>query len=464
MHLGTLAQRVGQELSQAEAVTATRTQHHDHAYGAYEQELDQLQSRAILRNVTGDGLDPWRAVLGGERLSWDTLTGASDAPWASPRGRELLQQIREDFTRLLGADWPADTYALGATGPYSHLAAACPTLNLQGPVAGFPLLVRLWISLVHTSALPGHDSVIKTLRTDLKPAPFRHAITQLELAALLSAADMEVALERELKGPPVDVSFTADDRDSGSVEVYTLGRDDVTTSYLDQHDRNLAHLSNLGRRYRVYWSGDVPATLSEAELAIWMQQTETVAVRARLLGQSEAITRPGERLVVTPGNEPVGNKLSGPPLSLDAGRRIFYLTYKKAVQARRSGATVLWLEDCGAMSLLFSYERLDLGQKLAALKTLFSPLLAEQPHIRSIVISRQGNGGTAPATDTRTHDSCSMYRQLTTPRRLREAALIRRPGSGPDPSIEKLLTAERELWGRLFRATTGLSDWADLPR
>jgi hypothetical protein len=151
----------------------------------------------------------WRDVREGPReLDWHVALGGLDmVAEVTVLGRQVGARAAHDLETFFGTGWLARATAARGHTAIAGLAQYWPSLGSAGAYSN---MIGLWASLqlLVDSRVRGIGGVRKSLRTNLQEAGFRHALTQVRLAAQGVVAGHDVTLEPSKRdGDPGDLGL-----------------------------------------------------------------------------------------------------------------------------------------------------------------------------------------------------------------------------------------------------------------
>jgi len=378
--------------------------------------------------------ETWGAISRGERpLDWETWFGnPAGADYLTDEGKKVARRAADDLTAFFGPGWLNQALQpdLGPGGPrIPGLGGSSPALALApGRRAGaYVESIRWWASLqlLVQERVQGFETVRRDARNDLTTQRLTHALTQARLAAIGSFLGLGVAVEPGKAGGPGDVLFRVG-RDEIFVEIVTFGPDKTRELEEARQQRHMMHLFALAAP-PIYWEGDVPGVLNQAEEARWLRETTDAAARCVQTGQPVEICGPGDLLlVVRPGIAPPGTRLTGPHLGFAFGERLTGILGKKGAQTRGASIAWIWVEDYGGIHALHPFTSSPLAQKIATLARLARDALGDYPHVAGIAWSGAARCSRVPADEqAQTPDGVAIQRGLPI-EHLRQTVIVSR--------------------------------------
>lgn len=338
----------------------------------------------------------WAAIIEGtHQPTWiDVFGDVADAGVLTPDGEVVVAQAARFLDDYFGAPWLPR--ALGADNRPPGVASLRKFSPLsafwrQGPVTD---LLRWCVCLqaVQTSNVPGAGQMRRDARKDISTQRFMHTLTQSRLAAMGLAGDVDVELEVQRKDMFGDVLWRRGPA-LAVIEVVTITTGDAWQNQVRASDAAMDRLRTLGTQHTVYFRGDLPQVTVDSD-APWWDDLNDACAQAAISGVEQLVPNPGPDspgFVVVPGDEPVGNVLSGPLVQVDQGRRFLARLRDKAKQTARSGSAVVWVEDHGLLGPWTPFAALTLPEQVDALAELIDPVLNDHQHIAAVVLSESGS-------------------------------------------------------------------------
>jgi hypothetical protein len=236
------------------------------------------------------------------------------------------------------------------------------------------------LQLLVQDQVPGFEAVRRDTRNDLTTHRLAHALTQARLAAVGSFLGLGVTVEPGKAGGPGEVLYRAG-REEIFVEIVTFGPYQTRELEEGRQQRHMMYLITLAAP-PIYWEGDLPGALNQAEEATWVRETTDAATRCAQTGQPVEVRGPGDlMLVVRPGIAPPGTRLTGPHLGFAFGERLTGILGKKGDQTRGAGIAWIWVEDYGGIHALHPFTSAPLAQKTATSARLARDALVDYPHV-----------------------------------------------------------------------------------
>jgi len=366
------------------------------------------------------------AIDRGERaFDWNAWFGGVDtAGYLTPQGRALAS-LAADLETLFGSSWlpkatdPASRHFIAEFGATSPLLA----LSEAGASAAYVETLRWWSSLqvLKQSSIPGVQSVLKELRTDITAHRLRHSLAQARLAAQGLARGAEVFVEpSKSRGGPGDVLIRA-----GGCEIFV----EIVSSLPVPNQDELAYDDHVMWLWRqsadVSWTGYVPGFLNVASEQDWRKAVVAAVAHCLESGGPGVVDFGSAKLTAQPRADARGSKLIGPDVAVDQSRRLAGVIDRKAAQTRGAGPAWIWIEDHGGLHQLTPFSGMGIEDKLAALAELSRPLLKDRHHVAGIVWTRALRSGDLESNDVVSPFGMAFKRPLPG-RQVRESIVVHR--------------------------------------
>jgi len=213
----------------------------------------------------------WRDVHEGRRdLDWHVALGDLEAvPHVTVLGRSVAARAAHDLEAFFGAGWLTRATASRAHTAIAGLVHYWPSLGTAGAYGN---VIGLWASLqvLVDAQVHGIGEIRKSLRANLQEAGFRHALTQVRLAAQGLIAGHRVMLEPPMPdGDPGDLSLAhADTEVFLEIKTFNPDRRFIETGEHASATQMPVSYSDQGRR--LWRDLDKKARQAHAAGAAWV--------------------------------------------------------------------------------------------------------------------------------------------------------------------------------------------------
>jgi hypothetical protein len=349
--------------------------------------------------------------------SWDLLAEATAREPGTPRALAAEKAIGI-MRSVLGEDWLSidaapipDEVALA----FSHTLA-------------FVQLLALALRLQEFSDVSGAAVLRRNLRTDRRPASWRHVELQLELAALTAAAGADIEFECGPKdGWPADVVATLEGA-SVLFEAFSVftsqewrdadrGSDEIVDRILAPQIRhNLSIVADFHGR-----------VLAPDELEDWLQRFEAAAEDVAKDGEPRTVIAGIVSADIAPADRGPSSRFSGPPIVFNGWQRMLGKLEQKSRQTSASLDGV-WLrvDVLDGMWQFTEWARYDLAEKLLVLEEYLRQGFAAAASLAGFIVST----GAAMAQGTFTDEAFQsergsvVLRRSLPPLRVRETLIV----------------------------------------
>lgn len=396
--------------------------------------------------------DILRAIDSGDRaFDWDAWFGAVDeAAYLTAHGKEIARRAAVDLEKLFGPAWlpratdPVSRHRIAELGSASPLLA----LNQARASAAYVETLRWWTSLqvLGDRSVPGIQTLLRQLRSDITAQRFRHSLAQARLAVQGLARGAQVVVEPSKDGGgPGDVLVRA-----GSCEVFV---EIVSSLPVPNHDE-LAYDDHVMRLWRespeLSWEGEVPGLLDRAREQAWRDAVAAAGARCLATGNPTDVEGDWGRLTARPRTSATDGRLVGRGVEIDQSRRLASLIDRKAAQTQGAGIAWIWIEDHGGLHQLTPFSTMALQDKLHAFAGLCRPVLADRHHVAGVVWSRAVRSVNGQRTEVESPYGLAIERPLPGDQ-VRQSVVVHR---------DLILPAQLSLIARVLDHEPEWLDWA----
>lgn len=355
-----------------------------------------------------------------------------------------MKVVAQRLTEFFGATWLSQAFsAQGAEALEPVLHSASPVLTLRPPAYAFGRYLMWWAAIEMTSRGPSQALVRRDICADVTRSRFVHGMTQLRLAACSSVAGFDASLEDDRPGWAADV-VVQDGQASVSVEVVSLKADHASADLSHAGSLHLDFAVGSARADGLGIRGEVPGVLQEPQERMWRVAMDVAAQQCAERKEAVDVDFAGLHLTFTPDPEEL--TLTGPLIARDVTRRLVKKLRNKARQARRGYSPWIWMEDDGALGLVFEYRSADLRGKWEKAAVGFADVLQDHTHLGGIALATFELDDLRQYQDERmTLKGGAAVRCAPAPRSVRSTVLVSPASEAATELFTTLAMAEGQL-------------------
>jgi hypothetical protein len=226
-------------------------------------------------------------------------------------------------------------------------------------------------------------------------------------------------------GRPGDVRAVRGETDV-FLEYRAIDPDMHSTKHAHRMEQASLFLLQIGGRYGVTWSGELPLDTDDD----WYHRIREASEQCGRAAAPLEVATDGAVLRCTPGDVTAAGEGGGtvvwPRFDRDQHDRLMRALNAKADQTRAAGAAWIWLEDGGALWPRTPFAVSSLSEKIDTLVDMLAGFFPEHPHVLGVVL-------TSGEPEPRVQDEVSVghrrgagFVRLLPSGQLRESLVVRR--------------------------------------
>jgi hypothetical protein len=314
-------------------------------------------------------------------VDWPALQRRMDQGPRSSAWRQAGRWALSSVERHLGQDWLAKHAKRGLPLPAEFTRAG-------SDVEALSHLLDLALRLELLRDVAGAGQVRNALRTDLRAEARRHALVQLEVAALAQRAGLHVRLERKAVGTgrPSDVVFGSMGSEVAA-EVRLVLPDQLATEGA-LYDREISQkLNELALIHGVVFDGQLTVRLNEIQRARWFAQLEAAAESVAQTGSPETVVWDGETVTVLLMASAEEASFTGPVTRARGWMRTRGILIDKAPQLEAQGGGWLRVDSLDGLFWASDWAQKSLAERTSDMEVYIREAVLPYAYVYGVVLT-----------------------------------------------------------------------------
>lgn len=314
-------------------------------------------------------------------VDWPALQRRMDQSPRSLAWREAGRWALSSVERHLGRGWLAKYAERGQPIPAELTEAG-------SDVEALSHLLDLGLRLELLQNVAGTGQVRNTLKTDLRAEVRRHALVQLEVAALAQRAGLHVHLERKAAGTgrPSDVVFGSTGSEVAA-EVRVVLPDQLAREGA-VYDREISQtLNELAMIHEVVFDGQLTVRLDEIERTQWFGQLAAAAESVAQTGHPETVVWNDEAITVLSMASAEGASFTGPVTRARGWMRTRGILIDKAPQLEAQGGGWLRVDSLDGLFWASDWAQTSLAERTSNMEVFIREAVLPYSSVYGVVLT-----------------------------------------------------------------------------